>query len=105
MLVGAAAAITSMLALGTIALLAALPGLVDSGFLGWLEVSMAQRLMFHLPFALAVAAGCLVVLTALGWSRGWRTRAVRLRYVALVVASLALTAQLAAWHLIGWGMT
>jgi hypothetical protein len=94
-----------ILALGTIALLVAVPGLVDSGFLGWLEVPMAQRLMFHLPLALAVAAGCLVVLTALGWSRSWRSRAVQLRYGALVVASVALTAQLAAWHLIGWGMT
>jgi len=105
LLIGVAAALTSILALGTIALLVAVPGLVDSGFLGWLEVPMAQRLMFHLPLALAVAAGCLVVLTALGWSRSWRSRAVQLRYGALVVASLALTAQLAAWHLISWGMT
>ena len=104
-LVGAAAAMTSILTLGTIALLVALPGLVDSGFLGWLEGSMAQRLMFHLPLALAVAASCLAILTAFGWSRGWRTRAVRSRYAALVVASVALTAQLAAWHLIGWGLS
>jgi CubicO group peptidase (beta-lactamase class C family) len=105
LLVGAAATLTSILALGTIALLVALPGLVDSGFLGWLEVPVALRLVFHLPLALAVAAGCLVVLTAIGWSWGWRTRAAQLRYAALVVASVALTAQLAAWHLIGWGMT
>jgi hypothetical protein len=87
LLVGAAATLTSILALGTIALLAALPGLVDSGFLGWLEVPVALRLVFHLPLALAAAAGCHVVLTAFGWSWAWRTRAVQLRYVALVVAS------------------
>jgi hypothetical protein len=104
MLIGAAAALTSILALGTIVLLVVIPGLVDSGFLGWMESPVALRLVFHLPFALATTAGCLVVLTWFGWSWAWRTRAIRLRYVALVVASVALTAQLAAWHLIGWGL-
>jgi hypothetical protein len=38
-----------VLTLGTIALLAALPALVDPGFLGWFELPVAQRLVFHLP--------------------------------------------------------
>lgn len=33
------------------------------------------------------------------------TRAVRLRYVALAVTTVALVVQLAAWRLIGWGLT
>ena len=104
LLVSAAAALTSILALGTIALLVALPGLVDSGFLGWLETQVALRLAFHLPLALAAAAGCLVVLTVFGSSWAWRTQAVPVRFVALVIASVALTAQLAAWRLIGLGI-
>jgi CubicO group peptidase (beta-lactamase class C family) len=100
---GAAATLTAIFALGTSALLAVIPGLVDSGFLGWLEVPVVLRLAFHLPLALAAAAGCLVVLSAFNWSRAWWTRAVPWRNVALVVASVALTAQLAAWRLIGWG--
>jgi CubicO group peptidase (beta-lactamase class C family) len=100
---GAAATLTAMFGLGTVALLAVVPGLVDSGFLGWLEAPVPLRLAFHLPLALAAAAGCLVVLNAVGWSPGSRTRAVQFRYVALVGASVALLAQLAAWRLIGWG--
>jgi hypothetical protein len=46
LLVGAAATLTSVLALGTVALVVAVPGLVDSGFLGWLEVPAALRLVF-----------------------------------------------------------
>jgi hypothetical protein len=101
---GAAATLTAMFVLATIALIAVIPGLVDSGFIGWLEVPVPLRLAFHLPLALAAAAGCLVVLTAFGRSRAWWTRGIRSRYVALVVASAALVAQLAAWRLIGLGV-
>ena len=105
LLTGAAATLTAVLALGTIAILALVPRLVDSGFLGWLEFPLAERLILHLPLALAVASGCLVVLTVLGWARAWRTPAVQWRYAALVAVSVTLTAQLAVWHLIGWGLT
>ncbi|MGA2513067.1 MAG: serine hydrolase domain-containing protein [Candidatus Limnocylindrales bacterium] len=105
LLTGVAATLTAVLALGTIALLVLIPRLVDSGFLGWLELPLAERLILHLPLALAVASGCLVLLTASGWVRAWRKPAVRFRYAALVVLSVALTAQLAMWHLIGWGLT
>ncbi len=105
LLSGVAATLTALLALGTIALLVLIPRLVDSGFLGWLELPLAERLILHLPLALAVASGCLVLLTAFGWVRGWRKPAVQFRYAALVVLSVALTAQLAMWHLIGWGLT
>ena len=104
-LMGAAAALTALFALGTIAVLAFVPRLVDSGFLGWLELPLVVRLILHLPLALTVACGCLVVLTILGWVRAWRTPAGQLRSAALVALSVALTAQLAAWHLIGWGLT
>ena len=42
----------------TVALLAWMPGLVDAGFLGWLDLSPAERLALHLPLAVAVL-GCL----------------------------------------------
>jgi CubicO group peptidase (beta-lactamase class C family) len=104
LLAAAAATGTALFVLGAITLLAVIPGLVDSGFLGRLEVAPALRLAFHLPLALALAAGCLLVMTAFGWSRAaWQSGATRIRYVALVVASVALTTQLAAWGLIGLG--
>jgi CubicO group peptidase (beta-lactamase class C family) len=105
LLTGAAATITALLALGTITILALVPRLVDSGFLGWLDLPLALRLILHLPLALTVATCCLAVLTAFGWARGRRTPAIQPRYAALVVASVALTAQLALWHLIGWGLS
>jgi CubicO group peptidase (beta-lactamase class C family) len=97
--------LTAAFGIATIALVTAIPGLVDSGFLGWLELPMAQRLALHLPLALAVAAGGLVTVTAIGWFRGSRRRAARWRDAALVVGGGVLTVQLSAWHLIGWGLT
>ena len=104
-LTAAVGALTAILALGAVALLTAFPAIVDSGFLGWLEFPLAQRLVLHLPLALTVLAGCLAILCALGWSRRWWPRGVPPSYVALAAASLVLVGQLAAWRLIGWGLT
>ena len=100
---GAAATLAALLALANIALIAVIPGLVDSGFLGRFEVPVPLRLAFHLPFALALAGGLLVVMTAVGWRRGWWDRPVRTRYGALAVGTSLLLGELAAWRLIGWG--
>jgi hypothetical protein len=102
---GTVAALTAMLALGTIALLALLPRLVDSGFLGWLDAPLAFRLILELPLALTVASGCLVAITAVRWRKAFGTRAAPGRDIALAAASLLVSTQLAVWHLIGWGFT
>jgi CubicO group peptidase (beta-lactamase class C family) len=95
---------TGLLALATIGLLLLFPGLVDSGFLGGLKVTMALRLVLHLPLALAVA-GCLMVgVSCLMVARRWGTRGHRLRVVAFSAAVALLVCQLAAWRLIGWGL-
>ena len=90
--------------LGTVALLAWMPGLVDSGFLGWLDLSPAERLALHLPLAVAVLGASTVALVASGWIGRWWSSAVRLQYAALAVAAIALVPLLAGWHLIGWGL-
>ena len=105
LLTSVAATFTATLALATIAALVFAPRVVDSGFLGWLDLPLAVRLILHLPLALAIASGSLAALTILGWVR-WRwTPAGQLGYAALVASSVALTAQLAVWNLIGWGLT
>jgi CubicO group peptidase (beta-lactamase class C family) len=104
LLAAAAATFTAVFALGTTVLLAALPGLVDSGFLGWLEFPLAVRLALHLPLALVIAASGLAVLFAVGWADSWWSGVTRARYGALVVASAVLSAQLIAWDLVGWGL-
>jgi CubicO group peptidase (beta-lactamase class C family) len=99
------AALTAVLVLGNAALLIWTPGLVDSGFLGWLEVPLAERLLLHLPLALAVLVGCTIVLTTAGWVRHWWTNAARVQYAALSTAAAAVVALLAGWQLVGWGLT
>jgi hypothetical protein len=101
----AAAALTAVLVLGNAALLIRAPGLVESGFLGWLELPLAARLLLHLPLALTVLTGCTVLLTTAGWVRRWWTNAIRVQYAALSTAAAIMAAQLAGWQLVGWGLT
>lgn len=107
---GAAAATASGLAiagglsgLASIGLLAAIPRLIYSGFLGWLDLPLGLKLLLHTPLGLAVCAVALVALAVPAWRRGWWGRGQRWHYTALVVAALAETALLAGWRLIGLG--
>ena len=95
------ASATALLALGNVGLLAWIPGLVDSGFLGALDLSLAQRLAVRLPLAVTVLAALMAVLAAWGCIGRWWSRAVTLQYAALAVATIALVPLLAGWHLIG----
>jgi hypothetical protein len=62
-------------------------------------------LALHLPLALAVLVACTLVLVAAGWVLRWWSSALRFQYAVLAVAGVAVVAQLAAWRLIGWGVT
>ncbi|HEX6659224.1 MAG TPA: serine hydrolase domain-containing protein, partial [Ilumatobacter sp.] len=95
---------TALFTLATVALLAWIPGLVDSGFLGGLELSLAWRLALHLPLAVGVLGASMAVLAASGWIGRWWPSTVRLQYAALAVAAVSLGALLAGWDLIGWGV-
>jgi hypothetical protein len=101
---GAVASLVAVLVLATIGLIAWLPILVDTGFLGWLNWPFLQRLALHLPLVLAVAAAAAAALTAVGWASGWWSRLTRLQYVALCGGAAVLVVQLAVWGLIGWGL-
>jgi hypothetical protein len=81
-----------------------MPGLVDAGFLGWLDLSLAERLALHLPLAVVVLGASTLALVASGWVGRWWSSVVRLQYAGLAVAAVALSALLAGWHLVGWGM-
>lgn len=103
-LASAVATLAAVVVLATIACIAAVPGLVDSGFLGWLDMPTAERLALHLPLVEALLAACLVVIGVRAWTRRWWSGATRLELAALTTAVIALTVQLAAWRLIGWGL-
>jgi hypothetical protein len=99
------AALSAMLTLSTIGLVVAIPGLVDSGFLGWLEVPLALRLAFHLPLALAVVGATLIAVSIVGWVRGWWTGFARVQQAALVLATALVLGELGVWQLVGWGFS
>jgi hypothetical protein len=101
----AVASATALLMLATVTLLVWEPRLVDAGFLGWLDLSLAERLALHLPLAVVVLGASTVALVASSWIGRWWSSAVRLQYTGLAVAAVALGALLAEWDLIGWGMT
>jgi CubicO group peptidase (beta-lactamase class C family) len=101
----AVAGTTALLMLATVALLVWKPGLVDAGFLAWLDLSLAERLILHLPLAVVVLGASTAALVGAGWLGDWWSRAVRLQYAGLAGASVALVALLAGWDLVGWGMT
>jgi hypothetical protein len=56
-----------------------------------------------MPLALAVMGVCTLVLLAAGWVLRWWSSGLRLQY-AVLAASIAVVAQLAAWQLIGYGL-
>jgi hypothetical protein len=95
------ASATALLILGNVALLGWLPGLVDTGFAGALDLSPAERLAIHLPLGVTVLGASTMALVASGWIGRWWSRAVTLQYTALAGAAVALIPLLAGWHLIG----
>jgi hypothetical protein len=97
-------ALTAIASLATIGIIGAVPGLADSGFVGWLGVPMAERLALHLPAVVAVLALAMIVLGAIGLARRWWTLRSGTGYLVLTMAATVLTVQLLAWHLVGWGL-
>ncbi|MGZ4397925.1 MAG: serine hydrolase domain-containing protein [Gaiellaceae bacterium] len=97
------ASATALITLGNVTLLACIPGLVDTGFTGKLDLSLAEQLAVHLPLAAIVVGAAMVVLAAWGWIGCWWSRTVTLQYAALAAAAIVLVPLLAGWHLIGWG--
>lgn len=102
-LTAAVAAVGALAALVTVALIRALPGLVDVGFLGRMAFPLPVRIAFHLPLAVALLAASLAALLVAGFLRHWWTPRIKTRDVALAFALTALAAQLASWHLVAWG--
>jgi CubicO group peptidase (beta-lactamase class C family) len=97
------ALLLALVMLASVALMVWMPGLVDSGFVGWLHFPSVERMAMHLPLALTVLGGWTVVLVVVGWLRGWWPKLVRGEYAALALVAITLVAQFAVWHLIGWG--
>jgi hypothetical protein len=98
------AVLTSLLGLLSIAMLAAIPLLIYSGFLGWLELPAWQRLLLHAPLALAITVAGLLALNVPAWMNRWWSLGDRVHYSVLTLISVALVVLLHQWHLIGLGL-
>jgi CubicO group peptidase (beta-lactamase class C family) len=97
------ATVGALAALVTVAVIRAMPGLVDVGFLGGLAFPFGLRLAIHVPLMVVLLAATLAALIVAGALRHWWTPRVKTLDVALLIALTALAAQLAAWHLVAWG--
>jgi CubicO group peptidase (beta-lactamase class C family) len=93
--------LTSLFGLSSIGMIAALPTIIYSGFLGWLDLPFWLRLLLHAPFALLVAGAAFLILIALGWKNHWWSRGESLYYLTVGLASVTLLFFLGGWHLIG----
>lgn len=94
------AAVGAVAALATVMGIRLVPGLVDVGFLGWMQFPVPIRLILHLPFAVSLLAASLTVLLASGASHRWWARPVRWPDAALALALAALAVQLGAWGMV-----
>ena len=94
--------VAALVALAVLGAVAAMPALVDVGFLGRVDFPVPVRLAVHAPLLLTLATIALAGLLATGARRGWWATPVRPRDVALVVGLAVLSVQLGAWHLVGW---
>ncbi len=93
--------LTSLFGLLSIAMIIALPTIIYSGFLGWLELPLWQRLLMHMPFALLVAGGGFLALTIPAWKDHWWLRGERIYFLVLSLTSVAVLLFLYQWNLIG----
>ena len=82
-------------------LIAAFPLIIYSGFLGWLHLTLWQRLLMHAPLALAIVCCALLPLAVLAWHRRWWSLSRRIHLSTVAAAAAAATLLLASWGMIG----
>src|SRR5699024_87807 len=63
--------VAALVALAVLGAVAAMPTVVDVGFLGWVDFPVPVRLALHAPLLLALATIALAGLLATGARRGW----------------------------------
>jgi hypothetical protein len=93
--------LSSIFGLLSIGMIATLPTIIYSGFLGWLELPLWQRLMMHTPFALLVTGIGFLALNVPAWKKAWWSRGERIYFLAFGLSSAAAIILLGYWRLIG----
>jgi hypothetical protein len=88
----------------SIGLVVAIPMIIYSGFLGWLNLPLWQRLLMHAPFAFLVAGVGFLALNVPAWKNHWWPRGEKIYFLTFGLASVAVLLLLAQWQLIGLGL-
>jgi hypothetical protein len=103
-LASAAAISASLFGLLSIGLVMAMPTIIYSGFLGWLELPLWQRVLMHAPLAFLVTGACFLALNVPAWKNRWWSQAESIRFLVFDLALIALLLFLSYWRLIGLGL-
>ena len=91
----------SLFGLLSIGEIVALPTIIYSGFLGWLDLPLWQRLLMHMPFALLLTGVGFLALQIPAWKNQWWSRGERAYFLAYSLTCVAVLLFLNQWHLIG----
>ncbi|MBK8905275.1 MAG: beta-lactamase family protein [Anaerolineaceae bacterium] len=100
-LASTAAISSSLFGLLSIGLVIAMPMIIYSGFLGWLELPLWQRLLMHAPLAFLVTGAGFLALNGLAWKNGWWSPGERIGFVVFDLAFIAVLLFFSYWRLIG----
>lgn len=96
--------LTSLSGILSIGIVYAFPRIIYSGFLGWVDLPLWQRLLLHMPFVLLVTGLIWLAVNITGWKNHWWTWAESIYYMTVSLASVAVLLFYSHWHLIGLGL-
>jgi CubicO group peptidase (beta-lactamase class C family) len=96
-----AAVAVSLCGLASIVMVALVPRIIYTGYVGWFDLATWQEIWSRAPLALALSTVALAALTIANWRHAQRTGRRHWVRPALIAAALIEIALLASWHLIG----
>jgi CubicO group peptidase (beta-lactamase class C family) len=92
---------TGVAGLASIALVAVLPRIIYSGYIGWGDLPTVLEVWVRAPALLLVATVALAALVGWNWRRGWRADGQHWTRGALIAAAIAVVVMLVSWQMIG----
>jgi hypothetical protein len=101
LLASAAVILTSLFGLLSIGMVAAMPTIIYSGFLGWLELPLWQRVLMHAPLAFLVTGAGFLALNVPAWKNRWWSRTESIHFLVFDLAFIVVLAFFSYWYLIG----
>jgi CubicO group peptidase (beta-lactamase class C family) len=101
LLAWAAAGLSSLFGLLSIGMVTVMPMIIYSGFLGWLELPLWQRLLMHAPLVFLVTGAGFLALNVVAWENRWWLLKERKLFLVFDLAFIVVLLFFSYWHLIG----